>query len=380
MPPSTDAASRPTIGFFTANPSSLVALDLDGEIQGIEAELKSMEREVFRFVHHRATTPADLQRVLLEERPIVVHFSGHGHGGQGSSSHASRDSGPNRELGNDADLMNDRAPTGIMLQGERASEFKVVSGDALGNLFSTIGRSIRLVVLNACHSVEQADALLKHVDFVVGIDGAVLDTAAKAFAVAFYRGLACGRTVRVAFDLGVNALMLEGLVLEVPRPVLRHRERADPKQFKLVDAPRAADGSLWDVFVSYAKEDREVTTQLARALRDQGIRVYLDEWEQRVGDLTAVGSSDAVDDSVHGLMAVSTTSMQNDWVRAQYNALLVKAVEDHRRLIPVIIGDSEVRLPGFLRGRTEVDLRGKTGDEYQRKVEAIADAVLRPMR
>jgi TIR domain/CHAT domain len=379
MPPSTGVDSRPTVVFFTANPSSLVVLDLDGEIQEIQAELTAMDRDVFRFVHRPAATPADLQRILLDERPMVVQFSGHGRGRSDSGGHESRGSGTTRELTND-DRVDDHEPTGILLQGDEASESKVVSGEALGHLFSTIGRSIRLVFLNACHSLEQADALLEHVDFVVGIDGAVLDRAAKAFAVAFYRGLASGRTVRVAFDLGVNALMLEGLDLEVPRPVLRHRERADPKQFRLVDAPRTADGSLWDVFVSYAKQDREVTRQLARALRDEGIRVYFDEWEQRAGDFAAAGLSDAVDDSVHGLMAVSTTSMQDDWVRAHYNALLTKAVEDHRRLIPVIVGNSEVRLPAFLRGRREVDLRGKTGDDYQRDVQAIADAVLRPMR
>lgn len=376
MSPSAD--SRPLVAFFTANPSSLGKLDLDGEIQGIQAELKAMDRDVFRFIHHCDTKPADLQRVLLDERPTVVHFSGHGLGA-GPWRRSSRAPGPTRELVHEDDP-SVRVPTGIMLQGDAPSEYKLVSGEALGHLSSTLGRHTKLVVLNACHSVEQADALLEHVDFVVCIDGAVLDRAAKAFAVAFYRGLAAGRTVRVAFDLGVNALMLEGLELEVPRPQLRHRERADPRQFRLVDPARAADGSLWDVFVSYAKHDREVTRQLAVALRDQGIRVYFDEWERQPGALGGVELGDAIDDSVHGVMTVSTTSMRDDWARAQYDALLFKAVEDRRRLIPVIVGDSEVTLPAFLRGRWPVDLRGKTGDAYQRQVQVIADAALRPMR
>lgn len=377
MPP-TSETSRPTIAFFTANPSSLAKLDLDGELHAIQAELKAIDRDVFRFAHRPAATPADLQRLLLEERPVVVQFSGHGRGADGSSSPLSRELGPTRKLVLDDDP--DLVPTGVMLQGDEASRAKVVSGAALGQLFSTIGRSIRLVVLNACHSVEQADALLEHVDFVVGIDGAIRDTAAKAFAVAFYRALGSGRSVRVAFDLGVNALMLEGLTTDVPRPVLRHREGADPRQFTLVDAPRAADGSLWDVFVSYAKNDREPTGQLARAMRDEGIRVYFDEWEEQQGDVAVLGQSDAIDDAVHGLMAVSTTSMESRWIREQYAALLDKAVEERRRLIPVIIGEGEVRLPPFLRTRSHVDLRGKTGDGYHQAIRAIVDALRRPSR
>lgn len=389
----TSETSRPTIAFFTPNPSSLATLDLNGELQAIQAELKALDRDVFRFLHQPATTPADLQRVLLDERPVAVQFSGHGRGGDGSSSPAGHDLGPTRTLTLDDDP--DLAPTGIMLQGDGASQAKVVSGAALGQLFSTVGGShvggsrvggsrvggsIRLVVLNACHSVEQADALLEHVDFVVGVDGAIRDTAAKAFAVAFYRALASGRSVRVAFDLGVNALMLEGLATDVSRPVLRHREGADPRQFTLVDAPRAADGSLWDVFLSYAKNDREPTAKLARAIRDQGIRVYFDEWEEAAGDIPRLRINDAIEDAVHGLMAVSTTSMENRWIREQYAALLDKAVEEPGRLIPVIIGEGEVKLPPFLRIRSHVDLRGKTGDGYHQAIQAIADAIRRPSR
>jgi hypothetical protein len=53
------------------------------------------------------------------------------------------------------------------------------------------------------------------------------DDAARVFAAAFYRGLAFGRSVRSAFDLGINELRLAGLGPEDSIPQLLIRNGAD---------------------------------------------------------------------------------------------------------------------------------------------------------
>ena len=190
-----------------------------------------------------------------------------------------------------------------------------------------------------------------------------------------YRALASGRSLQVAFALGVNALMLHGLDSEVPRPVLRAREGEDPRRFRLVAAPPDADGSLWDVFVSYTRKDRGIASELASELSDQGIRVYFNEWEQQDGDVTVLALSDALEQSVHGLMTMSPSSMQDPWVREMYAALLTKAVEDGRRLVPVLVGEGELKLPPFLRTRRAVDLRDQTVEEHAQAIRSLVRAL-----
>lgn len=335
--------------FLGADTSMAEPLDLAGEARDIEAKLASAGRgHAFALETHLATTPDALQDVLLRTRPTVVHVSGHGQGAAGERQ-------------------------GIMLHGSGDEPITVVTGEALAHLLSVVRGDVRVVVLNACHSRAQAEPLAAVVDFVVGIDGAIRDDAARVFAAAFYRGLGFGRPVQTAFDLGVNALMLEGLDDDVRLPVLLHREGVDPKQVALVEAPTPDDGEGWDVFVSYAHGDRGPAHMLATNLHELEFRVFLDEWEIGAGDMLARRLEEGLRGSKNGLMVVSATSVARPWVLQEYMVLLRQAVETGKRLIPVVIGD--VELPPFLGNFTWVDLRGKTGDDYRAQLEVIARAL-----
>ena len=355
---------------FTANPASLRRLDLAGELRSIGDELEAVGLgAVFRFEHDAAATPAEVQRALLVDRPTVVQFSGHGRG--------SGRRGRNARFGR-RDLVVEEEPigaTGIMMHGDARQPVKVVSGAALGDLFAKAGSSVRLVFLNACHSEEQAAALVEHVDFVVGISGAILDEAARVFATAMYRALAFGKTIQAAFDLAVNALMLDGMEEDWSRPVLRVRKGANPKTATLVEPPKENDGRAWDAFISYATTDAAAVQRLANGLRKRQLQVFLDEWEILPGDQVTRRLDHGISGSTHGVLAVSPQTMSRPWVEAEYNALMEKAVAERRRLIPVLIGEGDARLPPFLKARRCVDLRGRTEAAYQREVESIALAL-----
>ncbi|MCX4243945.1 TIR domain-containing protein [Paraliomyxa miuraensis] len=361
---------------FTANPSITTPLDLDGEVRAITAELDASGLGgVLQLEHQRATTPNAIQRVLLVERPTVVQFSGHGRArrpGRTRQPDRARRRNASRDLTPDPELPE---PGGIMLHGDRGTETKVVSGRALGDLFARAGSTVRLVFLNACHSAQQVRAIVEHVDFVIGIDGAIRDEAAKVFSVALYRALALGRTIKDAFEFGVNALMLEGLEDDQELPILRARAGADPTKTTLVAAPRADDGVSWDVYVAYAKADREEVHRLAAELHQRHLRVFFDEWELAHGEEATRRLEQGVEGSTQGLMAVSAHTMAQPWVQTQYAALLDKAVTEGRRLIPVLIGRGNGKLPPFLRTRHPVDLRGLSEDPYREQVGIIARAL-----
>jgi hypothetical protein len=173
---------RIRILFLSANPSGTRALQLDEEIRQITNKLRAAEyRESIELISRWAVRPDDLLQALLEHRPHIVHFSGHG-------THT-------QEI-----LLNDP-------QGNP----KPVSKYALISLFTTLKDNVRIVLLNACSTRPQAEAIAQIVDCVIGMNNPIGDDAAIVFAASFYQALGFGRSVKEAFDLGRTALLLEGI-------------------------------------------------------------------------------------------------------------------------------------------------------------------------
>lgn len=106
---------------------------------------------------------------------------------------------------------------------------KSVRPAALKALFSTLKDNIRLVILNACYSRIQAEAITQVIDCAIGMNEEIGDKAAIIFSASFYRAMGFGRSVKEAFDQGVVALMLEGIP-EENKPQLLTREGVDPEK------------------------------------------------------------------------------------------------------------------------------------------------------
>jgi len=170
---STSKSKPIKILFLAANPSDTTRLRLDEETREIEHALRQTEfRDKFQIVRHGAVRDIDLQGYLLQHKPDIVHFSGHG-------SEASE----------------------IILEGESGGSHPV-SVRALSRVFSILKENVRCVVLNACYSETQAKAIAKHIDCVIGMSKAITDSSAIRFATAFYQALGYGKDVKTAFDLG----------------------------------------------------------------------------------------------------------------------------------------------------------------------------------
>src|SRR5262249_40289409 len=134
----------------------------------------------------------------------VVHFSGHG------------------------------SSTEEIILLDKQGKPKPVSKEALISLFSTLKDNIRLVLLNACFSRPQAEAITGEVDCAIGMSRAIGDDAAITFAASFYRAIGFGRSVKDAFDQGKTALLLEGIP-EERTPALMTRQTVRPELVVLVN-------------------------------------------------------------------------------------------------------------------------------------------------
>ncbi|MGH7632510.1 MAG: CHAT domain-containing protein [Gemmatimonadaceae bacterium] len=162
-----------TILFLAANPSETDRLALDREAHEIQVELeRSRWRDRFELVTRWAAEPRDLLRALRRFAPTVVQFSGHG-------GHLAADTAPAgprfaRDVVGDSSHPGAAPCPGLFFQGPDGRP-RVVSADALRDTFGAAGVSVKLVILNACYSEPAADALLAHVDCVVGMAGSIGD-------------------------------------------------------------------------------------------------------------------------------------------------------------------------------------------------------------
>ena len=165
--------------FLAANPRSSSRLNLGKEVQEIEDGLRrSKLSDQFQLVQRWEVRPRDLRRALLEENPDIVHFSGHGKGKAG------------------------------LVIVDNAEQPKPATGEALAGLFRQFP-NIKCVLLNACYAEVQAKAIVRHIDYVIGMKDTILDDAAIAFTTGFYDGLGYGINIEDAFELGRNAILWE---------------------------------------------------------------------------------------------------------------------------------------------------------------------------
>jgi hypothetical protein len=222
-----------TILFLAANPIGTDRLALDREARAIQVELeRSGYRDDFEFVTRWAAEPLDLLRALRKLKPTVVHFSGHG--GQRVAGEHTSGRAPRRDVV-EPGFHGDEQRHGLFFQGSDGQP-QLVSAAALEETFGAAGASVQLVVLNACYSDVQAEALLAHIDCVIGMGGSILDDAARSFAIGFYGGLGERESVAAAYQQGRAAIRLEGL-RDSDRPKLKVRDGVDASQLVLAADP-----------------------------------------------------------------------------------------------------------------------------------------------
>jgi uncharacterized protein YegL len=191
---------KKTILVLAANPRNTPPLRLDQEVREIDNGLeRAQRRDEFVLKQKWATRPGDVRRAMLDYKPNIVHFCGHGSG-----------------------------PEGIAFEDEMG-QANLVSTDALAGFFELFADKVQCVVLNACYSEVQAQAIAKHIPHVIGMNKAIGDSAAIEFAVAFYDALGAGETIEFAYKLARNAIQWSNMA-ESLTPILisvKHVVKAD---------------------------------------------------------------------------------------------------------------------------------------------------------
>lgn len=243
-----DQLLKKTILILSANPRGTDPLRLDEEVREIkEGMQRSRHRDRFVIEYQLAARPKDVRRAMLNYKPQIVHFCGHGVGDRG-----------------------------LVLEDE-TGKIKVVSTLALADLFELFSNQMECVLLNACYSEVQAKAIAQHIPYVIGMNQAITERAAIEFATSFYDALGAGKSVDFAFRLGKNTMRMVDIP-EENTPVLVAKAMSQEK-------------GRSRIFISYKRgkvPDQAVAIEVFQALR-QFHEVFIDQtmlvgthWTKRI--------------------------------------------------------------------------------------------------
>ena len=102
------------------------------------------------------------------------------------------------------------------------------------------------------------------------------------------------------------------------------------------DLLHAKDDHSWDVFISYAHEDKESFVRpLAEALSRRGMKVWFDEYSLRVGD-SLIGSIDlGLSRCRFGIVVLSPAFFSKDWPQKELAGLVSRELGGRKIILPI---------------------------------------------
>jgi hypothetical protein len=187
-----DNVTLKSILLLASNPKGTTTLRLQQEEREIKERLRLAGYGKVPINSTGATRTRDIQQAMLDFNPHIVNFTGHGAGKDG------------------------------LAFEDVTGQLKLVDSEALANLFKLFSNCVECVVLNACYSEVQAEAIAQHINYVIGMSQAISDRAAIAFAVGFYASVGAGESVERAYEIGCNAIQLEGYSVHLVPVLYEH--------------------------------------------------------------------------------------------------------------------------------------------------------------
>jgi hypothetical protein len=139
--------SKITVLFLAADPSDASRLRLGEEHREIQEKLQLAKlRDRIVLQQRMSVRPADISQALLDTEASVVHFSGHG------------------------------MSTGELCFENQVGRLQPVDPEALAALFEQFSGQVKCVMLNACYSEIQTNAIVRHIECVVGMNLVITDS------------------------------------------------------------------------------------------------------------------------------------------------------------------------------------------------------------
>ena len=100
------------------------------------------------------------------------------------------------------------------------------------------------------------------------------------------------------------------------------------------------DHFSFDVFLSHNQADKPQVRRLAERLKGAGLRVWLDEWVVKAGDIIALKVDEGLEQSRVLLLCLSPAALASDWVALERSTAIHRdPANAGRRFIPLLLAD-----------------------------------------
>src|SRR3569832_2352730 len=116
-----------------------------------------------------------------------------------------------------------------------------------------------------------------------------------------------------------------------------------------------------DVFLSHSSKDKAVVRNLAGRLKEDGLRVWLDEWEIQPGDDRSAKIEEGLERSRVLVLCLSAYAVGSEWTRLEAGTFRFRdPLSPERRFIPLRLDDAPVpeSLAQFLFLKKREEARG----------------------
>ena len=165
----------------------------------------------------------------------------------------------------------------------------------------------------------------------------------------------------------VNAQIQEALDRHVSEDLLVYAIERAIIETLAVEGKRARK-----IFLSYSHDDVAIVRAIAAGLKSEGVNVWHDEGEVKVGDSIVEKVSERLNTVDFMVFFISASSINSRWVQFELNAIINRRFSERRGpvVLPVLLDDVEV--PSVLRDVKYVDLRDH---DIQRGVHEIIKAI-----
>ena len=191
---------------LSSGPNDQMKLRQDKEAREIKDALtRSKHRDSVVLEDRWAVRTEDLFQAINETEPTIIHFSGHG------------------------------TKDGELVMEDDFERTKLVSPEAMARVLSTVSDKVKLLVFNACFSIEQAQKATDSIMAAIGMETSISDEAAITFSSRFYSAIGFGLSLKKSYDQACASLMFDAPA-EVNTPVLFVGDGVDPDELYFVDA------------------------------------------------------------------------------------------------------------------------------------------------
>lgn len=132
----------------------------------------------------------------------------------------------------------------------------------------------------------------------------------------------------------------------------------------------------YDVFISHASEDKdEVARPLAEALRHNGLSVWYDEFELKIGDSLRRKIDKGITKSNFGIIVISRDFISKGWTNYELDGLITRTVNGEQIMLPIWHNITKQEVINYSPSLADKMARSTTDFTVEEIAEEIADLI-----